>query len=102
MRGLLELFALTGQMTGKTTSLTSSQTSESNSSLAYSPPFYPSPWMTGKGDWAEAYETARNFVSQLTLLEKVNLTTGRSTFKHSYLNPPYYHTLDYLGGGILD
>lgn len=27
-------------------------------------------------DWAAAYEKAKAFVSQLTLLEKVNLTTG--------------------------
>ncbi|KAF4580842.1 beta-glucosidase 1 precursor [Ophiocordyceps camponoti-floridani] len=45
--------------------------------LAHSPPFYPSPWMDpeAKG-WVEAYEKARKFVSGLTLLEKVNLTTG--------------------------
>ncbi|UZJ55557.1 hypothetical protein CBS101457_004877 [Exobasidium rhododendri] len=41
-----------------------------------SPPKYPSPWMTGKGDWAESYSKAVAFVSQLTLTEKVNLTTG--------------------------
>lgn len=41
-----------------------------------SPPSYPSPWGTGLGDWAEAYEKAIAFVSQLTLTEKVNLTTG--------------------------
>lgn len=42
-----------------------------------SAPFYPSPWMTpGTLDWADAYEKAKIFVSQLTLLEKVNLTTG--------------------------
>ena len=41
-----------------------------------SPPSYPSPWGSGSGDWAAAYEKARAFVSQLTLLEKVNLTTG--------------------------
>ncbi|KAI9740692.1 MAG: hypothetical protein M1818_004656 [Claussenomyces sp. TS43310] len=44
--------------------------------LATSDPFYPSPWMTGTGDWAEAYQKAAAFVSQLTLLEKINLTTG--------------------------
>ncbi|OXV10510.1 hypothetical protein Egran_01729 [Elaphomyces granulatus] len=44
--------------------------------LAYSPPFYPSPWMSGNGDWAEAHEKAVQFVSQLTLPEKVNLTSG--------------------------
>lgn len=41
-----------------------------------SPPFYPSPWMNGQGEWADAYTKAKAFVSQLTLLEKVNLTTG--------------------------
>lgn len=43
---------------------------------ATSPPYYPSPWGAGTGDWATAYTKARAFVSQLTLLEKVNLTTG--------------------------
>jgi hypothetical protein len=42
-----------------------------------SDPFYPSPWMNPKADgWEDAYEQAKSFVSQLTLLEKVNLTTG--------------------------
>lgn len=41
-----------------------------------SPPSYPSPWGSGAGNWSAAYEKARAFVSQLTLLEKVNLTTG--------------------------
>lgn len=41
-----------------------------------SPPKYPSPWGEGLGDWADAYNQARAFVSQLTLTEKVNLTTG--------------------------
>jgi hypothetical protein len=78
MKGL-DLFALATQLTGaSTTLLTSNQTAGSNSTLAYSPPYYPSPWMTGKGDWAEAYQTAKDFVSQLTLLEKVNITTGTS------------------------
>lgn len=43
---------------------------------AYSPPSYPSPWMRGGNGWADAYTKAQKFVSQLTLLEKVNLTTG--------------------------
>ena len=43
-----------------------------------SPPRYPSPWGTGAGDWASAYEKAIALVSQLTLEEKVNLTTGQS------------------------
>ncbi|EKD19262.1 uncharacterized protein L3040_009298 [Drepanopeziza brunnea f. sp. 'multigermtubi'] len=42
----------------------------------FSPPSYPSPWMRGGDGWQDAYEKAQAFVSQLTLLEKVNLTTG--------------------------
>ncbi|KAK4185063.1 glycoside hydrolase [Podospora australis] len=45
--------------------------------LSTSPPVYPSPWMNPEADgWKEAYAKARDFVSQMTLLEKVNLTTG--------------------------
>ena len=49
-----------------------------NSSLwnAQSPPKYPSPWGEGIGDWADAYNKAKAFVEQMTLMEKVNLTTG--------------------------
>ncbi|KAI0835614.1 glycoside hydrolase family 3 protein [Hypoxylon sp. FL0890] len=45
--------------------------------LAHSEPHYPSPWTkpTAQG-WEDAYAKARDFVSQLTLAEKVNLTTG--------------------------
>lgn len=43
---------------------------------SFSPPYYPSPWGSGAGDWAGAYQKAREFVSQLTLTEKINLTTG--------------------------
>jgi len=43
---------------------------------AFSPPSYPSPWMRGGNGWQDAYAKAKDFVSQLTLLEKVNLTTG--------------------------
>ncbi|KAF1832223.1 beta-glucosidase [Decorospora gaudefroyi] len=51
-------------------------TDNSPLNFATSPPFYPSPWVEGTGDWAQAYAQAKAFVSQLTLLEKVNLTTG--------------------------
>jgi beta-glucosidase len=43
---------------------------------ASSPPKYPSPWADGSGGWTDAYARAQDFVRQLTLLEKVNLTTG--------------------------
>lgn len=49
-----------------------------------SPPGYPSPWSSGKGDWAAAHEKAVALVSQLTLEEKVNLTTGE--FRHVMMN----------------
>jgi beta-glucosidase len=44
-----------------------------------SPPRYPSPFGSGAGEWAEAYKKAINIVEQLTLEEKVNLTTGRNS-----------------------
>lgn len=45
--------------------------------LATSEPFYPSPWMDPNADgWQDAYIKAKAFVSQMTLAEKVNLTTG--------------------------
>lgn len=54
-----------------------SQIHERQSQLAYSPPFYPSPWMDPTADgWADAYAQAKALVSQMTILEKVNLTTG--------------------------
>lgn len=47
---------------------------------AKSPPFYPSPLggriTSGDAEWSKSYEKAREFVSQLTLLEKVNITSG--------------------------
>jgi beta-glucosidase len=59
------------------------------SGQATSPPKYPSPWInadfnwedpspvpTNGRTWAEAYDKAVQFVGELTLLEKVNLTTG--------------------------
>lgn len=46
-----------------------------------SPPHYPSPWIEGLGNWRPAYEKARALVSQMTLLEKVNVTTGSECFR---------------------
>ena len=49
-----------------------------SNSYQTSPPKYPSPWTGGVADpsWQDAYAKAKDFVSQLTLEEKVNLTTG--------------------------
>ncbi|KAJ5387642.1 CAZyme family GH3 [Penicillium cosmopolitanum] len=45
-----------------------------------SPPFYPTPHGGWVSDWAEAYEKAYQVVSNMTLAEKVNLTTGTGFF----------------------
>ncbi|KAG6054772.1 hypothetical protein E4U17_003485 [Claviceps sp. LM77 group G4] len=55
----------------------SSNSAVSHAPLSYSPPHYPSPWMDPRATgWEEAYAKAKAFVSQMTLIEKVNLTTG--------------------------
>ncbi|TQV94463.1 beta-glucosidase 1 precursor [Cordyceps javanica] len=55
----------------------SNGTNEQSGNLASSPPFYPSPWMDPQASgWEDAYAKAKAFVSQLTLPEKVNITTG--------------------------
>lgn len=41
-----------------------------------SPPVYPTPDITGTGDWDEALSKARAMVGMMTLVEKVNLTGG--------------------------
>jgi beta-glucosidase len=98
MRGLREVWAFVGLLSSKSaTTLTSEQASGSNLTLAYSPPFYPSPWMTGTGEWSDAYAKAKDFVSQLTLLEKVNLTTG------TYIRSCYCHpNFSFLPANALD
>lgn len=65
--------ALALALTDTTSQVRGRQTSE----LAYSPPFYPSPWMDPEAEgWEDAYAQAKDIVSQMTILEKVNLTTG--------------------------
>lgn len=58
------------------TTLAADLPTQPSSALAYSPPYYPSPRIDGGGDWKAAYQRAKAFVDQLTLTEKVNLTTG--------------------------
>ena len=41
-----------------------------------SPPYYPTPQGGWVDSWAEAYKKAHAVVSNMTLAEKVNLTTG--------------------------
>jgi hypothetical protein len=58
-------------------------TVEGSSSFQWSPPKYPSPWGEGSGDWKESYVKARAMVAQLTLEERVNLTSGVGTSEYS-------------------
>ncbi|MCJ1478274.1 hypothetical protein MMC13_006951 [Lambiella insularis] len=45
-------------------------------SFQLSPPSYPAPWVSGLGDWGASIAKAQALVAQMTLAEKVNLTTG--------------------------
>ncbi|KAI5465363.1 glycosyl hydrolase family 3 N terminal domain-containing protein [Mariannaea sp. PMI_226] len=75
---LFSLFTLHAPLAhGEADSQIPLQVNSHNPKLAFSPPHYPSPWMdpTASG-WEAAYIRAKEFVSQLTLTEKVNLTTG--------------------------
>ncbi|KAI1454046.1 glycoside hydrolase family 3 protein [Annulohypoxylon moriforme] len=56
--------------------LTAPLVASAASGYAQSPPVFPSPPGKGAGVWAGAYESARDFVSQMTLEEKVNITRG--------------------------
>jgi len=76
MLWLVQALLAAGLAEAQTYPNSSSPGSNSPLNNAESPPFYPSPWVEGTGDWADAYEKAKAFVGQLTLLEKVNLTTG--------------------------
>ncbi|CAK96912.1 uncharacterized protein An11g06090, partial [Aspergillus niger] len=47
---------------------------------AFSPPYYPAPNGGWLSDWASAYEKAQKVVSNMTLAEKMNLTTGTGMY----------------------
>ncbi|KAL2785213.1 glycoside hydrolase superfamily [Aspergillus keveii] len=47
---------------------------------AFSPPYYPAPKGGWVSNWVEAYEKAHRIVSNMTLAEKVNLTTGTGIY----------------------
>nr|RBQ92251.1 hypothetical protein FVER53263_11749 [Fusarium verticillioides] len=48
-------------------------------SYGRSPPFYPTPPGTGLGNWSHAYDQASALVSQMTMDEKVSVTSGQTT-----------------------
>ncbi|KAL4810907.1 glycoside hydrolase superfamily [Aspergillus unguis] len=47
---------------------------------AFSPPYYPAPKGGWVSSWADAYRKAQDVVGNLTLAEKVNLTTGTGIY----------------------
>lgn len=51
--------------------------------------------------WDDAYVRARDFISQLTLLEKVNLTTGVGYVCRNYFILVSLFPLKLLSGGTL-
>ncbi|KAE8154609.1 putative beta-glucosidase M [Aspergillus avenaceus] len=67
-----------------------------------SPPVYPSPEGTGSGAWASAYEKARQFVTQLTDEEKVNLTAGYNADNGCSGNIPAVPRLNFPGICVSD
>lgn len=74
---LLIAIAVLSQSIKANSETTSQVDHQTRDELAYSEPHYPSPWMDPAAPgWEQAYAKAKDFVSQLTLLEKVNLTTG--------------------------
>lgn len=68
-----------------------------------SPPSYPSPWMRGGDGWELAYYKAAAFVSQLTILEKVNITTGTGWMQDQCVgNSGGIPRLDFVGFCVQD
>lgn len=43
-------------------------------------PYYPTPYGGWAADWADAYSKAAKLVSQMTLAEKTNITSGTGFF----------------------
>ncbi|KAE8374723.1 putative beta-glucosidase F [Aspergillus bertholletiae] len=72
---LLSYFVPGVLSTPETETLTSRASAE-----AYSPPYYPAPKGGWLPEWASAYEKAHRVVSNMTLAEKVNLTSGTGFF----------------------
>ncbi|KAK0388256.1 hypothetical protein NLU13_4501 [Sarocladium strictum] len=75
--GLSGLAALGGSTSGSR-DLRSDKDLISDDAYFYgdSPPVYPSPNMTGVGDWALGFNKARDAVANLTLEDKIKLTAG--------------------------
>ncbi|CAK7209782.1 hypothetical protein SBRCBS47491_000557 [Sporothrix bragantina] len=67
-----------------------------------SPPVYPSPNMTGVGVWAISYNRAVALVQNMTLEERVSLTTGTSASNGCSGNIPAIPRLNFTGMCLSD
>jgi hypothetical protein len=56
-------------------------------SISFSPPYYPTPKGGWVAEWRTSYAKAQALVAQMTLSEKVNLTTGTGLFMVSLALP---------------
>src|SRR5579862_7673684 len=53
---------------------------QKRSSTYFSPPYYPTPKGGWVAEWRASYAKAQALVAQMTLVEKVNLTTGTGLY----------------------
>ncbi|KAJ5626337.1 glycoside hydrolase family 3 protein [Penicillium lagena] len=81
LTGLLALPRANGQST--TASAVPGEITSDTYFYGESPPVYPSPDITGLGDWAAALVKAKAMVKQMTLAEMVNITGGASPTDNS-------------------
>jgi beta-glucosidase len=53
---------------------------QKRASTYFSPPYYPTPKGGWVAEWRASYARAQALVAQMTLVEKVNLTTGTGLY----------------------
>ena len=74
MRGTAFLFVALATLSHTTASPL--QVRETAVPSPYSPPYFPAPKGGWLADWADSYAKAAKLVDQMTLAEKVNITTA--------------------------
>ncbi|KAL7267678.1 hypothetical protein RUND412_009725 [Rhizina undulata] len=76
LRASVALLSLAAVVNGCPTGNSGSKVEARAFDASWSPPYYPSPKGGTVPEWADAYAKARELVSRMSLLEKVNITTG--------------------------
>jgi beta-glucosidase len=51
----------------------------------YVPPYYPAPYGGWIESWADSYDKAKALVDEMTLAEKVNITSGTGIYMGKHL-----------------